>query len=166
MSLKPYVTALAAFTVFLLALGVAASAATVSYQDTAGNHTVTGEQLTVDYSNTSQVSPAGDAFRYQDDEVVRNASGSQLTEGTDYDWNTSTGEVTWYDTAATSDGETATITYTYYGHGELAGNQHSIQQQVFELLPWLVFLLAAFGVLGLFAGAAYLLGNRPSSIAR
>lgn len=166
MSLKPYITALAAFTLFLLALGVAASMATVSYQDNARDHTVTNESLTVDYTTASEVAPDGTPFHYQANETVWNASGGRLEESVDYTWNTSSGAVTWLNTSATTGGAAATITYTWHGQTETAGSMHTIQTELFGLLPWLGFVLAAFGVLGLFAGFAYVYTTNTPGVTR
>lgn len=70
---------------------------------------VGNEPVTVDYDQESSVDE--DGLRYDTSVDVRNESGTTLTRGTDYDWNASTGNVTWHDTAETNDGETAFVDY-------------------------------------------------------
>lgn len=43
--------------------------------------------------------------------TVTNASGAELDEGADYEWSAANGSLLILDTAATSDGQTATIDY-------------------------------------------------------
>lgn len=90
----------------VLAIGTAFTASAVT-------HTVTNETIEQDVGNTSPVAVQEDVVSYGDNATVYNATGVELVEGTDYDWNTSTGEVAWQDTASTTDGANATISYAY-----------------------------------------------------
>lgn len=114
MKLRPIVSG--AFVIALLLLvgiGVAWSAG-AAYQDTPEEvHTTENETIVVDYQNKTAVDAPDYALTFYDNESVYNSSGAELVEGTDYTWNTSTGEVTWKNTSSTSDGENATITYSY-----------------------------------------------------
>lgn len=77
--------------------------------------TQTNESVVIDYSGSTRVSAATDRYTvgFYDNETVYNQSGSQLVEGTDYTWNTSTGRIAFQNTSNTSDGNTANITYAY-----------------------------------------------------
>lgn len=74
---------------------------------------VTNESITVNYSDTVQVSQTGWGYEYNDSVTVYNSSGVELVDGTDYEWYQDNGSVAWFDTPDTTDGETATISYTY-----------------------------------------------------
>jgi hypothetical protein len=73
--------------------------------------TVTNESITVDYGNLTYVSQ--DAGSYDSNVMVYDSGDTELTEGMDYDWYANNGSVGWYNTTETTDGETATITYSY-----------------------------------------------------
>jgi len=95
------------------------------------------ETLTVDYTSDSSVSENATVEGYSET-VNISANGEQLTEGTDYRWNESAGTVTWLDTSATSDGDSATINYQAHQRtGETA-------------LAWTV-ISPLMGLFGLFA---------------
>lgn len=88
---------------FLAAVGPAALA------DGAQETAVGNEPIAVEYDH--QTSVEDDGIEYDEDVDVRNGDGDELVEGTDYDWHASTGNVTWIDTAATTEGETARVDY-------------------------------------------------------
>lgn len=71
---------------------------------------VGNEPIAVDYDNETAVDEAG--ITYDESVTVRNGGGDVLDEGTDYEWDAATGNVTWLDSLSTSDGGTAAITYT------------------------------------------------------
>jgi hypothetical protein len=79
------------------------------------DETVQNESIIINYSQPTSVSTANDRYTqgYNDTVTVYNSSGTELTAGTDYDWNASAGAVTWYNTSQTTEGNTAEITYQY-----------------------------------------------------
>lgn len=97
----------------VLLIGVAGAALGQSDRQAAEPQSVTNESLTVNYSAPTAVDNGEPRYGWNDSVTVYNASGNQLQDGTDYEWNSSTGEVTWFNTSATTDGETASISYTY-----------------------------------------------------
>lgn len=124
-----------AVVILLLALSVPALATAYDYAGTPFEYE---ESLTVDYNNASSVSENATLEGYGDDPTVVNSSGTTLVEGTDYDWNTSSGEVTWYNTTNTTDGESADIDYRAYQYtGETA-------------MSWTIIapLMSLFGLFG------------------
>lgn len=97
-----------AVVILLLTLSVPALATAYDYAGTPYEYE---ETLTVDYTTPSQVSEGATATEgYGSNETIT-VGGTQLVEGDDYRWNKSSGEVTWLNTSATSDGDSATITY-------------------------------------------------------
>lgn len=108
-----------------------------AYTDSSEPHTVTNETITVDYSTPQQVDSADIAWSFADDETVYNSDGEELAEGSDYEWNTSTGEVDWQTSNSTTDGEEATITYTYFAPPEDTRKLAGLIMPVLTALPWL-----------------------------
>lgn len=99
-----------AVVILLLALAVPALATAYDYAGTPYGHS---ETLTVDYSAASEVSENATTEGYRDTATIT-VNGTTLTDGVDYQWNTSSGEVTWFNTTNTSSGDTATIEYQAY----------------------------------------------------
>jgi hypothetical protein len=125
------------FVGFFLTMGV-----NLGFEQATKQDTVTNETLTVDYDN--EVSVSTSAVTYFDNETVRNESYYELTEGTDYDWNTSTGNVTFYNTSETSGGEPAHVTYTYEKRDQAAADSSQVLS-IFGPLFGLFIALAAIG---------------------
>jgi len=94
--------------VILVIVGFIVGVFPAALADGATTTTVTDESITVDYQNTTSVAEDGVSYNQT---VTITVDGTTLTDGTDYDWNATTGAVTWYNTSATSDGETALIDY-------------------------------------------------------
>lgn len=124
-----------AIVILLLSLSAPALATAHEY---AGTPIEYEESLTVDYGNESNVSEPATVEGYGADPTVT-VNGSELVEGTDYDWDSSTGNVTWYDTANSSDGDSATIRYAAYQRTEETAVSWTI------LAP----LMSLFGLFGL-----------------
>ncbi|WP_254544097.1 hypothetical protein [Halomarina pelagica] len=104
-------SAVFALVVVALTLGVGLMGAHAAYQDIpTETGTVENESILVDYANATSVDV--DAYKYYDNETVV-FNGTQLVEGTDYDFDTADGAVTWYDKAKTTDGGEASISYAY-----------------------------------------------------
>lgn len=80
------------------------------------------EQVTIDFQNNTQLDPGEDVFEWgaSSTVTVNNSSGHTLTEGTDYEYYQSNGTIKWYNTADTSDGETATVDYEYEAPKQMA----------------------------------------------
>lgn len=114
------------FGAVFIVLVVAAMAAGASFSDATHVFTVEGESITVDYDDPVAVDSADVAVSFYDNETVYNASGDPLVEGTDYEWNTDNGSVTWFDTAATTDAETGSIDYAYDAPSERSRDLASV----------------------------------------
>lgn len=103
----------------VLVVGVLATSVAVlgsTYEDTPTHvETVENETLTQDIGNwtaTDSTTRTGVTGWY-DNESVYASDGSQLTEGTDYEWSTMNGSVYWYNTSSTTDGGSANVSYAY-----------------------------------------------------
>lgn len=117
--------------VILLVVGVLATGA--AYSD-ATHVYAESETQSVDYSAAVAVSPEQSVDAFRDNETVLNASGSQLVEGTDYDWNTTSGEVTFYNTSNTTEGADATVEYAYDGYSDRASANRDVLGLVYRIM--------------------------------
>lgn len=115
--------------------------------------TVDNETITADVGGTTQVSEDyGES--YYDNESITNSSDTELVDGTDYEWNTDNGTVSWFDTANVSDGEQMSISYALDAKPAMARNSVGVVATAFELVALAVIaltaglVLASAGVLG------------------
>jgi len=107
------------------------------------------EGYTVDYTNNTTVANA-DAEALSDTITVV-VNDTTLEDGTDYAWDSDSGTINWINTTATSDGDTASVTYEYDDYPETT--QFSIDL-VNIMIP--VITLLVIGVAARFAfGGAY-----------
>lgn len=164
MNYRPILVAIAVFSVFLLALSGILVVMSQSYDASTRTWTANETIENVTDGAVYQASPDHDVSSFQDDEVVTNGSGVRLHEGTDYAWNTTTGELTWQNTSAVENSTNATLTYGYSGHLEAASDIHNINREVATYLPWLLLLFAAFVVVMIFAVAASALLTDTNSV--
>lgn len=125
--------------VVILLLGLAVPGLATAY-DFAGTPIAYSEDATVDYSNETAVEQNVTLEGYGDSTRIT-VNGTELTEGTDYDWNSDDGIVTWYNTTNTSDGETATVEYSAYQRTEESE------------MAWIIIspLMGLFGLFGFVA---------------
>ena len=107
--------------------------------------TVTNETVTQDVGNWTAVDAADKegVKGFLDNEVVYNSSDTELTEGTDYEWNETDGTIKFLSTASTTDGNNANITYTYDYMGD---DQVSTVQRISQAM-----LLGGVVIIVLFA---------------
>jgi hypothetical protein len=104
---------------------------------------VDNETMTVEYSTEVSFTSAN-AVEYYDNETIRNDSYYELEEGTDYDFNTTTGNVTFYNTTHTSEGEAAFASYSYEARDAAAKNSSQVLS-IFGPLFGLFIALVAVG---------------------
>ncbi len=104
-----------AVVILLLSLAVPALATAHEYSGTPIEYT---ESATVDYNNTTQLSEPATVEGYSENITVTTSNGKVLTEGSDYQWNESAGEITWLDNSNTNDGESVTVDYAAYQRTE------------------------------------------------
>lgn len=82
-----------------------------------------------------------------DNETVTNETGTSLSEGTDYDWNTLTGKLTVYDTAVTSSGEKVTIEYAYDGSSSRSAAANQVLGLTYRIMAILTIVGAGLVVI-------------------
>lgn len=112
-----------------------------AYADATVNKTIDNQSVSVNYSVDSQLD-ATDVVSYGG-ATVRNSSGDVLTEGTDYDYEQSVGEINWTSTTNTTAGNNATASFEYVTHQEQARLVATLLRPVSAVLgftPWLVGL--------------------------
>lgn len=109
------------------------------------NETETIDATIGEYNSLSKSNLLG--ATYADDETVTNATGATMTEGTDYNWNTSDGTIQPLNTDTT----TETITVQYNGTAPPQGSRES--QKILPEIATLASILAVlFGALLLVGG--------------
>lgn len=121
MVFKKVVVPIAVFVIFVSA-GFGAYQIADAGQDQAAQQprTVENETLIQQVGNWQLVSKSLDQFTagFNDSVTVYNESGVELTEGTDYEWNSTDGAIKYLDTPRTQDGNTSNVTYVYQENTE------------------------------------------------
>lgn len=137
------------------------------YQDAPeADYSQTDEAITADVGNWTPVDAPDDARSFYDDETVTNSSGATLSEGTDYEWNTSTGELYWYDTSSVSDGEQMAVDYNYSAPTQTARNLKTVLDVPLTIVfPIAGLIVVAFTVAGLGVGVYQVLAKSGGSTA-
>lgn len=126
------------YVVLLVLIGVGllfAGSLNVAYQQSGQQHTVENETHTIDYTAESSVNAPERAFSYNNTVTVA-ANGSTLSRGTDYEWNSSTGTLTWLNSTATTEGDTALVNYAYEAPTEGTQERRNILASLAQLLPY------------------------------
>jgi len=133
--------------VLVLFVGILALGVNVAYDDAGVEHDVTNESITVDYAQN--VSVDTDADEYGTDPTVRNSSGAVLEAGMDYTWDADAGSVSWQNTSSTTDGEEASISYTYTERTQATEVSWSVLRP-FGAIVWVIpFAAVMFGLIRL-----------------
>lgn len=138
--------------VIALALAFLVPVINVGYAN-ATEQRVANESTTVDYSsNYTLGQQAVDSYG----ELTVRANAAELANGTDYVFHPDTGNGTidWQDTAATSDGDAATVNYTYQVHDQGTEDQRRI---LATIGPWIgtLLLVAVAGTIIRFLGGGF-----------
>jgi hypothetical protein len=101
------------FAALSLLVVVGSLAVGAALNDNVNTYTAENESVTQDVGNWTEVVRHDDVVGYLDNETVYNEVDNELTEGTDYEWDTTNGSIYWYDTGDTTDGAEATVIYSY-----------------------------------------------------
>lgn len=130
--------------VFILGFGGVQS----GYDNAVESYSVTDEAATVDYTQETNLSKSGTAESFNDTITVT-VDGSELVEGTDYEWHPDRGNVSWINSTATQSGDTAYIDYEYQDHPE--ATQYSMN------MFYLMLLFVAFMMI--YVAVKFILGG-------
>lgn len=112
------------FTILVVFLGLGilfAGGVNTGVDNAVKDYAVVNETMTVNYAQPVPVAEQPADAQYSDTITVYNAAGAELTNGTDYEWDPGAATVTWFNTTATSDGETALVSYDYQNQPEQNG---------------------------------------------
>lgn len=103
-----------AFALLIVVLAVLGGLLAASYQSQAvpTDDFTENTTVTINYSETYDLGP-DDANKWYDDEVVKAEDGTLLEEDKDYTWETSNGTLEFFDTSRTTEGNNATVNFTY-----------------------------------------------------
>ena len=118
--------------------------------------TAVNESIVVEYDSYQYVDNATDEFTtgFNNTTTVYNTNGTELDRGTDYEWNNSDGTILFLNTSATTEGDSANITYDYFTNTETVRDTSGPLTAVVEAVGWvgvagtgfaLVVLLLWFG---------------------
>lgn len=162
--LRAFVTGVLLFAVVLVAVMGIAWAVGAQYESAPETtYTVTGETVVADTGNWTAVDAPDYAQSFYDNETVRDPDDATIQEGTDYEWNTSTGEIYWYNTSSVSDGDQMSVDYAYSAKSEQARTARKILAVPIEIiLPAGVLIVLAMATAGLAAGVYALFSGRSS----
>lgn len=134
----------------LLLVGTVAGTFAIGASLDDADRTVTREDsLVVDYDATYQLETRGSFVS-----ITAEVDGTALQRGTDYTFDESAGELSFADTTATTEGDVATVSWTYQGRSEAASTTRGLQITLIELLPYLALIPVGLFVLTLAAGVA------------
>lgn len=128
--------------VIALALALALPAVNIGFAN-AAQPGESVENTTVDYDQNYTLGN-NDVYEYTSLNVTANTT--QLSEGTDYRFDTANGTISWLDTLATADGDDATVQYEFTDHDETTSNQKRLLQTVATPVGFLA-LMITFGYL-------------------
>lgn len=139
------------YVVLLVLIGVAllfAGSLSVAYQQSGQQYTIQNETHTIDYDTQSSVNAPERTFSYNNTVAVT-ANDTELTRGTDYEWNSSTGNITWLNTTATTEGDTALVDYAYEAPTEGTQERRNILASLAQLLPYGAFAVGVYAAIEL-----------------
>lgn len=128
--------------VLALALALLVGGANVAFSAAAEEFTVE-ETATVDYS-TNYTLQNDDAYRYV--QLTITSNGTELSEPEDYVFNETSAEVDWQTSPDTTEGDDATLNYTYEDHSDLTRNFAAILGTAGTWIG-LLLMVAALGYL-------------------
>jgi len=162
MRLRPIASGAFVIAVLLVMLIGVAWAAGAAYEDVPDKtEQRQNVNVTADVGNYTAV-PALAPTRFFDNETFRD-DGTELQEGTDYEWNTSDGTVKFLESGSVSDNETVTGSYAYKTKVQPAQGINSVASLLFELaLPLSIFVAVAVMVGGLAAALVRRAGGRST----
>lgn len=139
------------YVVLVVLIGVGllfAGGLNLAYQESGQQYTVENESHTITYDTQTSVDAPERTFSYNNTVSVT-ANGSTLTRGTDYEWNSTSGVLTWYNTTATSDGDTALVDYAYEAPTEGTEERRGIIASLAQLLPYGALAVGVFAAIEL-----------------
>lgn len=140
-----------AFAVVILFLAVLVPGLNFAANENTEIRTVENESVTVNFSEPSQVDPDLEALAFEPNATVFNSSDAELVNGTDYRWHPGNGTIEWFDTANTTDGEAATVTYEFHARTQQTRDISGIMFVFAEALPYLV-IIAGVGAVFRYGG--------------
>lgn len=133
-----YGSVLALLIVGLVAVNAAYGGATEIYSET--------DAVTVEYNAPVDIPTDRNATEILDNETLEANDGTELVEGTDYEWDQPTKAITFYNTTKTSAGEWVTAEYSYRAHSERANLIRSSMTLLFRILAMVSLLGGALVV--------------------
>lgn len=122
------------------ALALVAPAVNVAYVEEAPQGFDASEETTVDY-NQNYTLETNDPIAYESLTATLD-DGTELTEGSDYLFENSTGTLDWQDTSTTTDGDAVTVEYSFEDRSETTETQANLLRPLATVIG-LLFLVVA-----------------------
>lgn len=135
----------------LVGVGLLFGGLNTAYQASGSQHTVENASATVDYDAPTQLDAPDRAFNYSQGITVT-VDGTQLAEGSDYAYNATGGEVSWLNSTATSDGDSALVDYAYTAPDEGTHERRGILASIVGVIPWAVLGVGVYATIELMDG--------------
>jgi hypothetical protein len=125
-----------------------------AYDSAISTQEADNRSVAVKYAGPVSAVNGSEVVEIYDNESVYNSSDAKLEEGVDYDWNETSGNVSFFDTNATTSGEQASVTFYYRDRPQTT--EH-IMALIIGVLPALrmLFLMVVGGTLLVVAVAAF-----------
>jgi len=143
---RRFVIAVSVFAIFVAGAFTVFYVADIAQNDApAEPQNVTNESIVQETNAYQFVDNATEEFTagFNDSVTVYNNSSVELTEGDDYEWNSTDGTIKFLNSPKTQDGEPANISYTYFEN----------TQQVKEVSGPITIIVDAIGRTAFMAGA-------------
>lgn len=151
----------------LIAVAGIAWAGGAAYSDVPDEVTTTSTTVEQNVGGETLVATPPYATTIYDNETIVTESDVTLTEGTDYDWNSSEASITWYNTTDTTDGANATLTYSYAAKPDAARQGEDIMQPLLtRALPAALLLVVGFTIVGVGLGLRRVMSTSRDSLGR
>ncbi|SFR34179.1 hypothetical protein [Halogeometricum limi] len=142
-------SSISTFAVVIVLGAIAIGAFSVGFNTAAEEFDRENEAIVL--SDAGQLVNASDiAFEFGANVTVTH-NGSTLTEGVDYRFNESTGELVRLNNSSVPDGESVDIDYQFDAPDDTTRDVNDGMRATGSALPWIGLLVAAFAVVGWFS---------------
>lgn len=134
--------------IVLIGIAVLLAGLSTGYQAAGYEHTIENETHDVDYNAESSLDAPEYTFSYSTTVTVT-ANNTTLDAGSDYEYNSSVGNITWLNSSATSDGDDAFVTYTYEAPTEGAHERNQLLGSVVQIVAYAALAVGVFATVQL-----------------
>lgn len=138
-----------AFVVVTVILLTGFGAFQIAHDGNADAETKTNETFTNTTAGAVYSVNESSALNYSDTVTVRDENGTEMTAGTDYEWDEVDGNLTVKSGGALVNNSNGTVTYTYYTRSDAEVRQFQLWTSFAQWLPVLVLALGVLFLVGM-----------------